>query len=95
MESIVNTILKSQETNAFIIAKNVYNACKDKPGDTKQMVEHILITIARGPDNKAGTKDDVIPQETLNHILGLLKNGLVSDFIDYLSYKKGWFPCCK
>jgi hypothetical protein len=95
MDSIVNTIMRSQETNAFVIAKNVYNACKNKPGDTKEMVEQVLITIARGPDNVSGTQDDLIPQQTLDHILQLLRNGLVSDFVEYLSSKKKWFPCCQ
>jgi hypothetical protein len=85
--------LSSKQINvssAVAIVKEAYELSQKEPNPT-EVVETILRRLAAGQDGQAGTPDDLIPQQTLDHLVILLKTGMAADMVEMFTRKR-W--CC-
>lgn len=77
-------------TSAVAILKEAYELAKKEPNPV-EAVETTLRRLAAGQDGRSGTQDDIIPAQTVEHVVLLLKTGMASEFVDVFTKKK-W--CC-
>jgi hypothetical protein len=77
-------------TSAVAIVKEAYELAKKEPNPA-EAVETTLRRLAAGQDGQRGTNDDLLPKETVDHLILLLKTGMAAEFVEIFT-KKRW--CC-
>jgi hypothetical protein len=96
MENVMDSFLAHMSsknidvTSAVAILKEAYELAKKEPNPT-EAVETTLRRLAAGRDGHSGTTDDLLPKETVDHLVVLLKTGMAAEFVEVFT-KKRW--CC-
>ena len=72
-------------TSAIQLIRAAYSV-----GASWDVVEDVVIELAKGPDGVAGTADDLIPESTLTLLKVLLHSGVVRDLTAWAAEELGW-----